>query len=138
MSKDELAHRRQERAARNQALWREVNERIEELNEQAAFTEFKCECALDGCSGVVSLSVDEYEEIRKTPTYFFVADRHVVPEVERIVRATLRYTVVEKIGVGARVAKNLDPRSKPTADAILNRGHGVAIRSGSGLLVDEV
>ena len=43
---------RQERAARNESLFREVNERIGSTATKLSpmFTEFVCECADDSCS----------------------------------------------------------------------------------------
>ena len=99
----------QERAAKNQSLFREVNERIEEL----AFTEFICECCLDGCEDKVSLTHSEYEEIRGHPTWFVVLPGHVDPKVEAVVfGAGDRYEVVEKVERAAEVAARLDPRGR--------------------------
>jgi hypothetical protein len=58
---------------------------------------------------VVSLSIDEYEEVRSVPTHFVVARGHVDRQVEFVVRETSRYQVVEKFGIAAAVAKRLDP-----------------------------
>ena len=41
-----------ERAAKNQSLFREVNERIEDLDHTSTFIEFICECANEECSDV--------------------------------------------------------------------------------------
>ena len=106
---------RQERAARNQSLFREVNERIESTASKLSpmFTEFMCECADDTCFEYVSLTFEEYSSVRKMgPVFFFVAPGHVLPDVERVVGGEAdRYEIVEKQEAAAEVAAELDPRS---------------------------
>jgi hypothetical protein len=103
------------RAAMNQSLFRDVNERIEDLA-PSSFTSFVCECMNDGCAERFDLTIDEYERIRAHPNRFFALSGHELPEVERIVETTDRYVVVEKLGVGDNVAKKLDPRSRHSCD----------------------
>ena len=62
------------------------------------------------CAASVSLTVCEYEEVRKVPTHFLIASGHLVVGVEVIVRAAPEYQVVEKIGAAAPEATRLDPR----------------------------
>jgi hypothetical protein len=111
---DELEERR-ERAARNQSLFREVNERIEELQWFPSFVEFVCECGRQECAERVPLRIEEYEEIRSDANRFFVATGHEITEVERIVASKDRYLVVAKLGSGATIAKKLDPRQRGVA-----------------------
>jgi hypothetical protein len=114
---------RERRAAQNQSLFREVNERIEPLHQRfnsitaSRLNDFICECANEGCSEMVALSVEEYESIRETPKRFFVApsEEHVWLDVERIVEQRDRYWVVEKLGVAGKMATGLDPRARETA-----------------------
>jgi hypothetical protein len=107
---------RHERAARNQSLFREVNERIE-AEAQAfgpMFTEFICECADESCVEHVSLTLEEYSAIRNSsPVLFFVKPGHIVPVVERVVGGEGdRYELVEKLDEAAEVAFELDPRAE--------------------------
>jgi hypothetical protein len=106
---------RQERAARNESLFREVNERIESAATKLSpmFTEFMCECADDTCFEYVSLTLEEYASVRKMgPVYFFVKPGHGNGEVERVVGGEPdRYDIVEKQEVAAEVAAELDSRS---------------------------
>jgi hypothetical protein len=111
MDADDEVQDRQRRAAINQARFRETNEAIQRQHETAAFGEYVCECSQKTCTVTVSLSVDEYEEVRKVPTHFVVAPGHATPSVEEIVWETRRYQVVEKVGVAGRIAARLDPRS---------------------------
>jgi hypothetical protein len=105
---------RAERQGRNESLFREVNERIAELNQTFQVegrAEFLCECSRDECKDPVSISLQEYEEIRESPTRFFVLAGHEDETVERVVERTDRYVVVEKRGEAAEEAEELDPRS---------------------------
>lgn len=103
------------RAAKNEVVLRDLNERLKaypaSLNQR--FSEWVCECADMTCMKSVELSIDEYEMIRSEPTRFVVAAgaEHVNPEIERVVRREKRYWVVKKIGVGAEISEEFDPRS---------------------------
>jgi hypothetical protein len=107
---------RADRAARNEALFRRVNERIEDVN--AAFAtigehgEFICECADSACTEKIQLALSEYEAVRSFPTRFVVKPGHVLPENERVVEEHNGYTVVEKIGHAGERARSLDERTQ--------------------------
>ena len=106
---------RQERAARNESLFREVNERIGTTATKLSpmFTEFICECADDSCFEHVSLTSEEYSSVRKMgPVYFILKPGHDDAAIERVVGGEAeRYEIVEKQEVAAQVAAELDPRS---------------------------
>jgi hypothetical protein len=105
------------RVGRNQALFRSVNEQIESTNERFGVTteqvEFVCECAADDCTERTTLTLAQYEELRREPTHFLVKPGHVYPEFERVVEETNGYVVVEKWGEAATEARKLDPRRRP-------------------------
>jgi hypothetical protein len=103
---------RQARAAANQSLVREVNERIEQLRPPSTFVEFVCECATEGCVEMVPLTHREYEELRGHANLFAVAPGHLVAQVEVVVDSTDRYMTVKLIGAGASVARKFDPRHR--------------------------
>jgi hypothetical protein len=122
MARTELDARRV-RAARNQSLLREVNERIEHLavgQPASMFEEMRlareidlaCECMDETCTDRVTMTIGEYEAVRSHSNAFFVKPRHDVAEVEDVVREEPHYVVVSKIGAGARVAERLDPRQR--------------------------
>ena len=106
---------RLERAAQNQSLFREVNERLQELastfQEVASTAAFACECADLSCVEQIEISLDEYEAIRSGPNQFLVLPGHVFPDVERVVSEGERFLVVAKVGEGAQIARSLDPRT---------------------------
>ena len=111
MSHHAALEARRERAARNQSLFRELNERIEARSTTASFVEFVCECADQSCDAKVSLTLEEYEQVRSHPNRFIVLRGHNLVDVETIVVAADGYYVVSKLGVGGEVARELDPRS---------------------------
>ena len=107
-------HEREARAARNQSLFRSVNEKLKELNQafQSVTRTFAiaCECADTGCTEMLDISAEEYELVRSEPRHFAVLPGHVYPEVEAVVRERPTYVVVEKIGHAAEAAEVLDQR----------------------------
>jgi len=114
----ESDHLSSERAARNEALFRRVNERVEELNE--AFepildeAEFFCECADMDCMEKIRMTLPEYEALRDVSTQFVVRRGHLVPDEERVVVERAGYVVVEKLGLAGERAAKLDPRDPST------------------------
>jgi hypothetical protein len=105
---------RRERIAKNEASFREINERLEqglhELRDGPDLVEFVCECGEPSCAGLVRLTLDEYEAVRSDPRRFAVLPGHLFPDAERSVRRTDRFEVVEKIGEAVRIAERTDPR----------------------------
>jgi hypothetical protein len=98
------------RAARNESLAREVNERIEELATSTAFPSFICECPDLACAEKLQVTLTEYERVRSIPNQFIVATGHEVLRVERVIVETNRYVVVAKLSPGTEVAEDLNPR----------------------------
>lgn len=106
-------HMHQDRAARNESVFREVNERIKDLPNRppTVYELFMCECHRDGCTDTISLSIAEYEEVRRHAARFAVLPGHVDRTVEAVVvSADGRYEVVEKIERAAEVAERSNPR----------------------------
>jgi hypothetical protein len=103
------------RAGENEVLYREVNERVRDLNEQFGIdhdlVDFVCECAQLDCSERIRLTVPEYERLRESPIRFAIRRGHEQPEIESVVEETDRYAVVEKHDGGpAELAEEEDPR----------------------------
>ena len=100
----------------NEAVFREVNERLRELGEGFSLVsetaEFVCECGQADCMARVRMSLAAYEEIRSDPKRFLVIKGHELPEYEHIVEEREEYLVVEKRPGGpAGKAIKEDPRS---------------------------
>ncbi len=106
----------QERVARNDAAFREANERIREAAERyhADFAvPFICECAAEDCSAIVQLSLDEYEDIRSDSHRFFNAPGHesAARGKATVIGRNDRYVVVEKTGLAGEIVEELDPNA---------------------------
>jgi hypothetical protein len=104
----------QERMARTEAAFREVNEAIAETAArfQADEADFVCECADPQCADPVTVDLEDYEEVRSEGTHFLLAPGHHEPEVERVVEQTGGFEVVEKIKpLMARIVRRLNPRA---------------------------
>ncbi len=110
---DAQQQERQVRLARNQSLFRTVNEEIERIPRadwSGAYAELVCECARQDCIEKLQVTSPEYESIRGTPTHFVVQQGHVVPDIERIVESNDRFVVVEKFEAAGATAELLSPR----------------------------
>jgi hypothetical protein len=87
-------------AARRQATFRQVNERIGELFDLAAAAgdpfPIACECGNAGCLEMLALTEAEYDAVRRNPRRFAVVPGHEIPAVEHVVASSERFVVVEK------------------------------------------
>jgi len=103
------SHEREIRAARNQALFRALNEKIREVNlEFSVATEnlvIACECADVTCVEMIDISSDEYASVRRHPQQFAVLEGHVYPEVEKVVALNHTHVVVEKLARAGAIAE---------------------------------
>lgn len=103
----------QERLARNESVFRKVNEGIERgqwPGEEDSPVSFRCECARLGCNELLELSVHEYEQVRANGRRFIVRPGHEQPEVEMVVETRPGYVVVEKLDQAGEAAEATDPR----------------------------
>jgi hypothetical protein len=94
---------REEKLARNQALFREINERIRSLSAEFAAAhglqlDFICECSDETCTHPITVEVEAYERVRASATRFLIYPRHDIPQIERVVDRGRGYEVVEKFG----------------------------------------
>ena len=103
---------RAERIGKNEALFREVNERVAEVNRDFGALgagEFVCECGYSDCTDRITLPLDEYRRIRGDATMFFVKPGHEIPDVEDVAEEHGAYVVVKKHeGDPAALAEQLD------------------------------
>jgi hypothetical protein len=100
--------------AGNQALFREINERVGELSDRwgGEPIEFVCECSRLDCHETTALTHAEYEAVRRLGTHFLVIPGHEIPTLEDVVESNDRYAVVERTGRGGSVATDADPRAQ--------------------------
>jgi hypothetical protein len=118
-----------ERVARNEALFRAANERIDERARASELRDrvpFLCECAEPGCTEIVQLATEEYERIRADPTWFLNAPGHNAaggPATDVVERHD-GYEIVCKVGRAAEVAAELNPRRGAETSAAWTSEHG--------------
>ena len=106
---------RARRVGLNEAVFREVNERIQEISEGFGTTaqlDLICECGNAECAERVSMKPRDYEGVRADPTLFAVVPGHTDESVEEVVRRQDDYEVVKKrAGEARELAEATDPRS---------------------------
>ena len=107
---------REERIGKNEALFREVNDRVEDLSTEFGVEdeplELLCECGSVECVERIRMSTPEYRELRSDATRFAIVPGHDEPSVERVVERRDGYDVVQKLpGEPTRVAAETDPHS---------------------------
>jgi hypothetical protein len=103
------------RLARNEARFREINERVERdlgpiVDTRDELIPFVCECGRPSCTDAVSLSVSEYETVRTDAAQFVVLPGHEIKDVEDVVERTDRYAVVRKYPETWEIVEQTDPR----------------------------
>ena len=104
---------RKQRLAQNEILFREVNERIKELQSgswESHEIGFMCECADATCMAVMTLRPAEYEALRRNPRQFGVLVGHQIEDVESVVESHPGYLVVEKHLETVEQVEKADPR----------------------------
>jgi hypothetical protein len=102
--------------AKNEELFRNVNERIETLSrtvaEDDSMMEYLCECDRRDCYDRVKATRSEYEVVRAESTHFIVLPGHEDARVERVIFSNERFLTVEKQGAAGREAEESDPREQ--------------------------
>ncbi|HYZ92838.1 MAG TPA: hypothetical protein VFA34_10665 [Actinomycetota bacterium] len=109
------------RQSRNEALFREVNERIAELGERAeawapdGTIQFMCECGEEGgCGQRVRVPIEVYERVRSQDDRFVVRPGHETPQIEHAVEWSDDYVVVDKVQAAEPYVED-DPRGAPSS-----------------------
>jgi hypothetical protein len=117
-----------QRQSRNEALLREVNERIAEVDKEAergtfapdeTLFEFLCECGSRNgeageCVEHVSMTINEYEGVRSQDDRFVVAPGHETAMLETVVSRTQRFVIVDKKPAAEPFVAD-DPRGAPSS-----------------------
>jgi hypothetical protein len=108
-----------ERVARNDARFRESNEKLLAVSQSLDFGQdellpFLCECADLECTTILQLTPREYEQVRRNSVHFINAESHEASAAgwARVVDEFDRYTIVEKVGDAGDLAAELDPRKE--------------------------
>jgi hypothetical protein len=90
----------QERALRNEALLREVNVHIadleERVNDPGELLPLLCGCAQTGCMVPIGVDRATFEAVRENPLRFLVVSGHEQPDAESVIERDSGYLIVEK------------------------------------------
>lgn len=102
--------RDEERRAKNENLFRQINESIEEVIEHSRTVHsspvaFVCECSRVDCTTALEMTLEEYREVRRNGHLFLIAPGHEDPKVERVIDANPRFAIVEKLGEAGTIAE---------------------------------
>jgi hypothetical protein len=101
-----------ERVARNDAAFRDADERIAPAACVADVSPapFICEYADRSCTEIVRVTLDEYERIRENSRWFLNANGHEAAALGHVEVVERRpgYVVVEKVDEAGELAERLD------------------------------
>jgi hypothetical protein len=93
---------REERAIRNEELFREVNVNIADLEERSGDRDMGeplplvCECSRTGCAVPIEVDPVTFQRVREEPLQFLVAPGHDELDLELVVERREGYLIVEK------------------------------------------
>jgi hypothetical protein len=106
---------RARRVGENEALFRSVNEQVNDLNQtflEEGRLRIVCECGDETCLQQLELLPGEYERVRSDAELFVVKPGHDDPTVETVAERHEAYWVVRKDrGLPEQIAHETDPRS---------------------------
>jgi hypothetical protein len=102
---------RQARIAKNEAAFRATNRELELASQEAGGSadevmEVLCECGKEGCSGLITLTVAEYDDAHTQEDRFVVLPGHETTEIEAVVVRRTSYFVVDKFGEAEEIAEH--------------------------------
>jgi len=109
-----------DRAARNEEIFRGVNERIQEGAEQhevKAPLPFHCECGRGSCLGTIEIPPPVYDSVARERYRFILIPGHEDAAIERVVERQPTYVVVEKVGEAREQIDRDHPQRRHRVDA---------------------
>ena len=101
---------REERIAKNETVFRAANREIEHAEQEEGGgthrpIEVLCECGRPGCTGLISLTIAQYNDVHSEADRFVVVRGHENPTIETVVEERADYLVVDKFGEAEEIAK---------------------------------
>lgn len=104
----------QQRFGLNEAVFREVNERIEGISKLFRWgkrepLDLVCECRNATCVRRIEMSQADYQALRSEETHFALYPGHADTEIEDVIASHAGYEIVAKRGPAAKVARDLSP-----------------------------
>ena len=102
---------RHERIAKNETVFRAANREIEHAVQATGggtdqSIEVLCECGRQGCDGVITMTVADYDGVHSQADRFAVLEGHESPEIEKVVEERAGYLVVDKFGEAEDIAEH--------------------------------
>ena len=101
---------REVRLGNNERLFREVNERINGIQDEFGQTrsfDIVCECGTKDCMERITITHEAYRSLRSNPRTFAIVPGHEAQDVEEVVERNEGYYVVEKNeGIPAAIAES--------------------------------
>lgn len=109
-----MPSQRAERIARNESVFRELNESLERSvhrgRPDSDFAGFVCECGNVECDETVRVDLPAYERVRQDSQQFILVPGHDAPDVESVVDRSEGYVVVRKHVEVGPIVEQTDPR----------------------------
>ena len=108
-----MTSEREERIARNEAMFRIANERMADWEEQhaaVAVEPYFCECADIECREHVDLRKADYERVRSDSRRFAIVPGHELPDVETVIERNEDWAIIEKAPEVTGIVEDTDPR----------------------------
>ena len=93
---------REQRAIRNEEVFRDVNGHIANIEERVRDVRFDeplhlvCECSTLGCAAPLEVDTATFHRVREKPLQFLIAPGHEDLEVETVIEERPGYLIVEK------------------------------------------
>jgi hypothetical protein len=103
------------RAARNETVFRAINERIEAgaaMHGIESSERLHCECDRSSCFEKLEMRPAAYREVLERRYCFVTAPGHADPRIERIIEEHNGYCVVEKIGEAREALDKQHPQQR--------------------------
>ena len=94
------------RVAANEAVFRELNEQLDDLRPTDDTFSIVCECGDLRCAAPITISHDAYARLREDATTFAIKPGHAKPDVEDVIASYDVFEVVrKKPGLPAKLAR---------------------------------
>ncbi len=102
---------RDERIAKNETVFRAANREIEHAEQEEGggthrAIEVLCECGRPGCTGLIGLTIAQYNDVHSQDDRFVVLRGHENPKLEKVVEERPDYLVVDKFGEAEEIAES--------------------------------
>ena len=99
----------EKRLGLNEAMFREINERLEAQlpTDKRNRLSVLCECADPDCTTRIEITPDEYAGARARPRQFILVPGHELVQIEEVISRNERYEIVRKHGDAGAIAEQI-------------------------------